>query len=172
MAVLADGATPLVGATVVLHGDPTRATSTDATGAFALCAPQAQFTVDVDGTALDGSIVEAAYNQQNGLMFPVFSASHLASVMTAAGQTADPTKGTVIVLQQGADTLDLAAAHGATLGQGANPPWSAAATDYTLMYPNVDPGPTMISRFADGTTMQLTAAPEHITWVHLPHIEL
>lgn len=167
-----DGATPLVGATLVVHGDPSRTATTDATGLFVLCAPEGNFTVDVDGSALDGTIVEVSYGQNSGLAFPSFTTARLTEVLAGASQTYDPAKGTVIVIQNGSNAMELAAAHGPTLGAYTTPPWANTGTSDVLMFPNVAPGTTTVSRLADGSAFDVTVEPAQISWVHIPHIEL
>lgn len=169
-AKLADGTTPLVGASVVVHGDPSRSTSTDVDGQFVLCAPQGTFSVDVDGSALDGTIIEWNSYEDGYLVFPAFTAARLADILAASGQTADPTKATVIGVTPGSDALALTAAHGTSLGESTA--WAPSGQDHILLFPNVDPGATTLSRLADGTTVPLTATPGRITWVHYPHIEI
>ena len=171
-AYFSDGSTPLVGATLVVHGDPSRTATTDATGLFVLCAPQGVFTVDVDGSALDGTLVEASYGQNSGMHFPSFTPARITEVLAAAGQTYDPAKGLVVATQLGANAMALAAAHGTTLGAYTEPPWSATGESDVLLFPNVAPGMTTLSRLADGLSLEVAVAPAHVTWVDLPHIEL
>lgn len=171
-AILEDGAVPLVGATLAVRGDPTRTATTDATGQFVLCAPAGSFMIDVDGSSLDGSIVEVSYYPTGSLYFPTFTAARLTEVLSAAGQTYDPTKGIVVAVQIGEAQTDVAAYHGAALSAYTSPPWSQTTVGSTLLFPNVDPGPTTVTRFSDGWTVDVAVTPSRITWVDLPQIAL
>lgn len=172
-AVFADGATPMVGASLVVHDDPSRTATTDASGLFVLCAPEGIFAVDVDGDGIDGTIVEASYGQNSGLRFPSFTPARLNAVLAATSQTYDPTKGVAIVTQLGEVRLQLDAAHGTALAQGAMAmPWGLADTSEVWLFPNVTPGLATATREEDGATISFAVAPARITWVHIPHIEL
>jgi hypothetical protein len=168
-----DGPVVLAGATLAVHGDPTRTATTLSTGDFDLCAPAAaSFVVDVDAPGnLGGQIVEAAPDQARGLGLPPFTRARLEAVLAGTSQTYDPAAGVVIAVQLGAVNLDVTGIAGMPLTP-AGAEWAAGDAGEIVLFPNVAPGTTTLQRAADGFALAVPVVAGQITWVHIEHIEI
>lgn len=172
--VLVDGvaaSSMLVGAWLVVQGDPSRVATTDAHGQFVLCAPDSPFAIDVTtAVALSGQLVEAS-DEALPVSVPPFTATRIAAVLASVGQTFDPARGLVIAIQVGAVGLELDGAPGPALSNDGGA-WIETATGNVVLFPDATPGSRTLTRPTDGMTLVVPAVANQITWVHVPHILL
>lgn len=161
------------GAMLVVRGDPTRHTTTTATGSFVLCAPYAPFIVDIDAPddQLDGHLMVEAYDPDSPVEIVPFTTARLTTVLSGLGQTYDPSTGIVIAERHVDDgDMDLSGTHGAAATNETG--WTPGTHGRTVMFPNVPPGTPMLSRFGDGFEVTTDVFAGQITWVDVPVVQL